>query len=1328
MDINSTAPDLREVLLGRNIVSDTVSDNGLSGLLQGIGNFVSIGHGTPNVHPSEDIELLGNLYRDLLVINNKHQGTLDDYRRISIINNSQGAANASTAYNINHADLLGNNELYNDLSTINNRYKQALGETQVIDIKLTNPLTPSDGEYKFSTAKLGTDDDSEKYRKDNTIKSKYLDWDAQLLKDIITTPVVTTKNLTNYMDYTSKFNTTNSSLTSSASNVLNSILGGTANGSIGSPNPVFDVTGLLSSNLNAPDTPLGIIAADRLLFAIQSNIGANLYEETLGNINTNPLSVMMGNDIIVPNYSITVAKGTFGGLLDYSEKILGFQVPVSLLSRSSSIFDSENPVGNIARANSMIENTGKGQVMSLFANLRASLLSSNDIKSGYAPGFVDKRDPNGGINWNIYAYGDGTGGVIDLLHGVDNNPISPSNYNGTPDGFDGLENITIEVIGDNGSTTSSFQWDNPKQGVSINTRFDKKTLLGKTQQLFSNANMVNMMTTKFGKATKSEINTTIPSAAGDVISKGSAVRKFNGNVAETDPNIMFDRAWTTFDKYDSIDNLQKHSGILPNGGHNQRTDAIGSVLDDNGFVKIGPTADEDASVSSLDNVKNYMFSIENLAWADVAESRLIPSEIGNGDTLTGNKGRIMWFPPYEMSFTDNTTVNWDTVDFIGRGEPMYTYNNTTRTGTLQFKIIIDHPSYLNNLRGESDELIDAFFAGSWETDDRVRSKFSVDELNNLDVARNQKIQEKNSTPTAIPDEFTMYFPYNDPLLSDIIDEGYEDGTGFNAADNPTGFGNGIYAGSYSDIDGITRNDTTNYGLNKPVNLDVLEASAEVFRECTGCKVTITTYGVTGENQNARRDRAFYIQDYIKDEWGLSNDPVKNKRYKVVDGGVIPVVLVYPNPITSIPSLVPTDIKLIKENIKVSVSFQWDAKLAEEVNPDKNVPITEELTATRLTSEQKARFYSEMPFFNKLKENDRFIYDSISDKIAFFHPSFHSITPEGFNSRLTFLQQCTRQGPTFAGAENRPDNLAFGRPPICILRIGDFYHTKIAIDNLNFTYEPLVWDLNPEGIGVQPMICTVDINFAFLGGSSLRGPINKLQNAISFNYFANTEVYDPRADTLSLYTSPAEGNGSAIVIDGIDPDSTDKIQSLNTNNTTVPDYLQTNTAAVATGPTVPPPAPVAAVTAGATNADDDDDKILSNVTLNIGSTDTGYIFLGIIGDLANLSKDYNVVWEIYLAGGFNNVLTETIVPADIVGSGAFFQSPIQWSTTLASDTTQAAPDISFRLKISGGSLNKTITSNRKVAHNNCDIMDVKIGDLLSREEWENLQTNIEFNDC
>ena len=156
-----------------------------------------------------------------------------------------------------------------------------------------------------------------------------------------------------------------------------------------------------------------------------------------------------------------------------------------------------------------------------------------------------------------------------------------------------------------------------------------------------------------------------------------------------------------------------------------------------------------------------------------------------------------------------------------------------------------------------------------------------------------------------------------------------------------------------------------------------------------------------------------------------------------------------------------------------------------------------------------RLFNECTYFEKIKKDDPFVYKTINEKIKHFHPAFHSVTPEGFNNRLTFLQQCTRQGPNIRGSENNTQNMAFGRPPICVLRIGDFYYTKIVIDSININYEPLQWDLNPEGIGVQPQIAKVDLNFSFIGGSSISGPIRQLQNAVSFNYFANTSVANPR---------------------------------------------------------------------------------------------------------------------------------------------------------------------------------------------------------------------------
>ena len=47
-----------------------------------------------------------------------------------------------------------------------------------------------------------------------------------------------------------------------------------------------------------------------------------------------------------------------------------------------------------------------------------------------------------------------------------------------------------------------------------------------------------------------------------------------------------------------------------------------------------------------------------------------------------------------------------------------------------------------------------------------------------------------------------------------------------------------------------------------------------------------------------------------------------------------------------------------------------------------------------------------------------------------------------------------------------------------------------------------------------MLADISIGFKFLGGSDLGGPIGRLQNALSFNYYANTSVYDNRSEQIT----------------------------------------------------------------------------------------------------------------------------------------------------------------------------------------------------------------------
>lgn len=183
----------------------------------------------------------------------------------------------------------------------------------------------------------------------------------------------------------------------------------------------------------------------------------------------------------------------------------------------------------------------------------------------------------------------------------------------------------------------------------------------------------------------------------------------------------------------------------------------------------------------------------------------------------------------------------------------------------------------------------------------------------------------------------------------------------------------------------------------------------------------------------------------------------------------------------------------------------------------------EATITKYADDDYYSYGNEYHYFQEIASSkNSMVYKNIVEKIKFFDPAFHSITPEGFNARLNFLHQCTRQGPTrgtHSGGENSngsnlngmAGNLSFGRAPYCILRIGDFFFSKICIDSLSIDYDNgggVQWDLNPEGAGVQPMVANVNISFTFIGGQDIEGPVAQLQNAISFNYYANSSIYTP----------------------------------------------------------------------------------------------------------------------------------------------------------------------------------------------------------------------------
>jgi hypothetical protein len=597
-----------------------------------------------------------------------------------------------------------------------------------------------------------------------------------------------------------------------------------------------------------------------------------------------------------------------------------------------------------------------------------------------------------------------------------------------------------------------------------------------------------------------------------------------------------------------------------------------SILDKTYNLNIYPTTGPDSTTIAGGQVKKYMLSLENLAWRTSRRPGLRYTDLP--ETEKGpNGGRIMWFPPYDLSFSESNTVSWEGNEFLGRPEAIYTYRGTQRGGTLNFKVVVDHPSVMNLVVNRvlsntgsgqlSDQILESFFAGLtkfdvYELAKRYRN-FSQTELQQI-----QNIVNDSSNPERIKDTILNnlnkggdgaggsmesnatvgiqnYTPQLGTYLSSqfFFDYNTSGGNDYGAAvssyqsnpqyQNINDEQKSLISGSYQNLENYCNSLNSLLSSNNNVVVTMKIKSSISYNE-TGAlkqerntciedtiKNLLTTLGTDLKRVNinkvlAEDDITIQPQNYKCDQQTTDNygiGPVGCRRV------IIDSIVEIPLPNVNNPNGgVPVNSVDVVDNLN---SLNLLQRSLNEAVSSNNSNTTEPISKKVIR-----KLLNEGSYFEFLKENNPFVYDSLRQKLKYFHPAFHSTTPEGLNERLTFLLQCTRPGDTvptkksdgtFIDKDAR--NTSFGAPPVCVLRIGDFYNSKVIIDSVNFQYNDAKYDLNPEGIGVQPMIVEVSIGFKFIGGQSLRGPIEELQNALSFNFFANTEMYDERATALDL---------------------------------------------------------------------------------------------------------------------------------------------------------------------------------------------------------------------
>lgn len=721
------------------------------------------------------------------------------------------------------------------------------------------------------------------------------------------------------------------------------------------------------------------------------------------------------------------------------------------------------------------------------------------------------------------------------------------------------------IGGDQGTPSPSSSLTNSQIGsdLSSNKTFKTDSILDNTQKILDSTprggkrlshvgNAINQLSKVFNDGYKE-------------ITKGSKVLTYT-DVNGIKRGTEYGRVFTKDSPYFTYANLQK------TGGNNRKFTY--SVLDNTYNLNITPS-----STSVVNNqVKKYMFSIENLAWRTSNTPNLSVADLPNCEKGP-NGGRIMWFPPYDIVFTENSKPLFNPTTFLGRPEPIYTYSHTSRSGTLSWKIIVDHPSILNlivdkDLKGFTDtqinSIVDSFMAGCTNYDlYTLAQKYPT--IPNSEIELYQKlINEANLTNEAAQaiatsvnkpqgntpntskidlsdyQNYSFYFNGNvsDPNQSTTQSDYQSDYNSYIAskstylANNPNNqaeintFFDNVIPNNFSLINRMLSDILSNFTSN--TNPDG-SSSATITLNLVG---TDTSASSIGYQNDVTLNRIESIKTYISN-WnsGVLSKYIDSKNLNIIKSTENPQTIVSPIG-AGTPALEFDCTNLITNNYSAQVmacsrvsiyliDYRVNAVAApancnvNSNNPNstnKKTPNDIPQLRDNITKKLLRSILTECNYFNYIKESDPIFYNSMQDKIKHFNPAFHSMTPEGLNSRLTFLQQCMRPGDTIPIVNNNGitfndnvKNTSFGAPPVLVLRIGDFYNTKIIPENLSIQYEPLVFDMNPEGIGVQPMIAKISLTFNFIGGSGLKEPISKLQNALSFNYYGNTEMYDERAD-------------------------------------------------------------------------------------------------------------------------------------------------------------------------------------------------------------------------
>jgi hypothetical protein len=964
------------------------------------------------------------------------------------------------------------------------------------------------------------------------------------------------------------------------------------------------------------DSALAQIAANRLRSLFEESIAIETYQETLARANAlqainDPyvgLKIATGNaSIIEPDWNVTTPDGVFGTAYDLISRITGVYSPYSLIpgdyftqvKPKNLLNQAVNFVSNLfgfpsvlperkSSSDIFLANTGQGTRRALFGMLdlnryapdyRANFLGSLNLNAPKPNYYIGSRtsepldivSPSGqvpvdefGIEIQSAVYGNG------VLGGLYENDINFNFGLNSVDTFDG------------GGLQGGFTWVSPKYKGNAGFKVGKGSDVKGTSDEFPQISAQYTKTESTNYALKKGSILDDTQRIIDSQPRGGKRLQHVGNAIDQVSKV-FNDGYKEITKGSRVIRYVDNNGIFKGEEYGrifakdipfyqnsvlQKTDGNirknpYSILDKTYNLNMYPTSGPDSTTLANGQVKKYMLSLENLAWRTSRRPGLRYTDLPESEKGP-NGGRIMWFPPYDVGFSENNSASWEANQFLGRPEAIYTYRGTTRGGNLSFKIVVDHPSIMNvivdkvlantNSNELSDGVLNSFFAGLTKFDIYELAK-RYQNFTQTELAQIQNVINNSGNRERIKDTINKnlnkggdgaggsmesnssvglqnYIPQLGSFKSSQFYFDYNQGGGTNFSNSLTTYEASTFFGNIE----TSQQSTITSGYNTIESLCTGINNLLTSNNNVTIQIRLRANSSYNEATNVKSERNTCIEDTIKSLISNSERVVIKKIEGSNDETIQPQNYVCSQQTTNnysvgavgcrrviiediietpLPNLQNPNGSVMLNSVNVVDNLNTQDRLQQQIN---RVSTESSTNPSNTISKQVIRkLLSEADYFEFLKESNPFVYDSLREKLKYFHPAFHSMTPEGLNERLTFLVQCTRPGDTiptkqadgtFLDKDAR--NTGFGAPPVCVLRIGDFYHSKVIVETVNFTYEDAKFDLNPEGIGVQPMIVGVSIGFKFIGGQSLRGPVEELQNALSFNFFANTEMYDERA--------------------------------------------------------------------------------------------------------------------------------------------------------------------------------------------------------------------------